>query len=301
MSTTITRIGSFALCTAVALLVAPVQTQIPQIPLLTFARGDVFVSIEPGPVHWYLPNGTLRQQLVSTVTGTGEGLAFDPSGNLYVTRWCVDPGCMSTGNTTEKFNTLGISMGAVGTGYNCSPHALAFRQDGTAFVGQAGCTGDVLRFAPGMVNPDAFDVQTENQGSFWVDLAPDGCTVFYTSMGPNVKRYDTCTGTQLADFNSAPLPGGVTHDVRVLSDGGVLVASGDVVARLNAAGAVVQTYAAAENTLWAGLDLAGDGTFWAANYRTSNIHHFNIDTGARLGGFNTGTPANTAVSVAVKK
>ena len=300
MPTQTTRIGSFALWTTLALvaaLVQPVRTD-----HISFERGDVFVSMEPGPVHWYLPNGLLRQVLVSTVAGTGEGLALDPTGNLYVTRWCMDPGCTNTGNTTEKFNVLGVSMGAVGTGYNCSPHALVFRPDGTAFVGQAGCSGDVLRFTPGTVLPDAFDVATENQGSFWVDLAPDGCTVFYTSMGPNVKRYDTCLGAQLPDFNRAPLPGGVSHDLRVLPDGGVLVSSGEVIARLSAAGDVVQTYAAPlESTLWAGLDLAGDGTFWAANYYTSNIHHFDLDTGARLGGFNTGTPPNTAVSVAVKK
>jgi hypothetical protein len=111
-----------------------------------------------------------------------------------------------------------------------------------------------------------------------------------------------CTGTQLPDFNAAPLPGGVTHDVRVLPDGGALVSSGDVIARLDDAGVLVQTYAVpGENTLWAGLALVGDGTFWAANYYSSNIHRFDLATGERIGGFSTGTPPNTAVAVAVMK
>lgn len=231
-----------------------------------------------------------------------EGMGFDPSGNLYVTRWCTDPNCTATGNTIEMFNVLGHSMGAVGRGYNCSPHDVVFRSDWVAYVGQAGCTGDLLRFTPGTLDPDAFDVTPENQGSFWIDLAPDGCTVFYTSVGPNVKRYDTCTGTQLPDFNAAPLPGGSTHDLRILPDGGLLVASGQVLARLDASGALVRTYAVAgESTLWAGLDLVGDGTFWAANYFSSTIHRFDIVTGSRLATFSTGTPANTAVAVAVVK
>lgn len=280
----------------VFVLLSPVQT------ILSFERGDVIVSLEPGPVQWYRPDGTLRQILVGTVPGTGEGMGFDPSGNLYVTRWCTDPNCTSTGNTIEMFNVLGHSMGAVGRGYNCSPHAIVFRSDWVAYVGQAGCTGDVLRFTPGTLDPDAFDVTPENQGSFWIDLAPDGCTVYYTSVGPNVKRYDTCARAQLPDFNAAPLPGGTTHDLRILPDGGLLVASGEVIVRLDAAGALVQTYAVSgESTLWAGLDLVGDGSFWAANYFSSNIHKFDVATGNRLASFNTATPPNTAVAVAVVK
>jgi outer membrane protein assembly factor BamB len=291
------RLLKICLATAsAALFLLPTHVQTAHV---SFEPGDVIVSLEPGPVQWYTPEGMLRQVLVSTVLGTGEGMDFDPSGNLYVTRWCADPPCSNTGNTVEMFSVLGVSMGAVGTGYNCSPHAIVFK-DWTAYVGQAGCSGDVLRFTPGTVQPDAFDVAPENQGSFWVDLAADGCTLFYTSIGPNVKRYDTCTSTQLSDFNAAPLPGGVTHDLRILPDGGLLVSSGAVIARLDASGVLVQTYAApGENTLWAGLDLAADGTFWAANYFASNIHKFDIATGARLATFNTGTPPNTAVAVAV--
>jgi outer membrane protein assembly factor BamB len=126
--------------------------------------------------------------------------------------------------------------------------------------------------------------------------------MYYTSFGPNVKRFDVCTRTQLSNFNTSPLPGGVAHDLRVLPDGGVLVSSGDVIVRLNATGTVVQTYSApGEPNPWAGLDLVGDGTFWAGNYESSNVYRFNLVSGAIVSVFNTGTPPHTVVDVAVRK
>jgi hypothetical protein len=272
-------------------------------PLVTFQRGDLFISLEPGPVQWRLPDGTLRSTLPQRVPGTGEGMAFDPSGNLYVTRWCIDSTCSSTGNTVEKYNTLGASLGAVGSGYNCNPHAIVFVPSGMSYVGQAGCNGSILKFMPGNGVPVAeYMVAPDLQGAFWIDLGADGCTMFYTSFGPNVKRFDTCGNVQLPNFNVAPLPGGMGQDLRVLPDGGVLVSSGEVIVRLNSRGAVVQTYhGPVEDTLWAGLDLGEDGTFWVGNYRSSNVYKFNLATGAIVHSFNAGTPSSTVVGLRIMK
>lgn len=272
-----------------------------QARVVSFAPGDIFVSLEPGPVQWHLPDGTLRRVLVPAVPGLGEGMAFDASGNLHVARWCVDGPCESSGNTIEKFSVqFGQSMGAVGGNFNCNPHTIDFDAFGDAYVGQAGCRRTILKFVQSEIQSTEHVVAVENQGVFWMDLADDNCTMFYTSVGPNVKRFDMCTGTQLPDFNAGPLPGAFTHDLRVLPDGGVLVANTDVIARLDRSGAVTQTYAVAEGTLWAGLDLADNGAaFWAANYFSSNIHKFALESGAHLGSFNTGTPPNTAVAVRV--
>lgn len=271
--------------------------------VVTFAPGDVFVSLEPGPVQWHLPDGTLRQILVPTVPGLGEGMAFDASGNLHVARWCVDGPCEHTGNTIEKFNVLGQSMGEVGSHFNCNPHTIDFDAAGSAYVGQAGCRRTILRFVQSEIDPTEHTVAVENMGVFWMDLADDNCTMFYTSVGPNVKRYDMCTDTQLPDFNAAPLPGPFTHDLRVLPDGGVLVSNADVIARLDQFGVVTRTYTVpGEGALWAGLDLAdGNTTFWVANYFSSNIHKFNLDDGTHLASFNTGTPPNSAVAVRVMR
>jgi outer membrane protein assembly factor BamB len=94
----------------------------------------------------------------------------------------------------------------------------------------------------------------------------------------------------------------MTQDVRALPDGGVLVSSGQVIVRLDRSGAVIRTYdVPGEGALWAGIDSVGDGTFWAGNYFSSNVHRFNLATGALLASFNTGTPANTVVGIRVVK
>jgi hypothetical protein len=56
-----------------------------------------------------------------------------------------------------------------------------------------------------------------------------------------------------------------------------------------------------EGARWAGLDLAGDGTSWAGNYFSSNVHKFDLADGTRPTGFNAGTPANPVVGVRVMK
>jgi len=276
---------------------------------LTFAPGDVFVSTEEnGTVQWWNPDGTPNAVLVGVVPGSAEGMRFDAAGNLYVTHWCRDPLC-ATGNTIEKFNSMGTSQGTFGGGYNCNPSALAFDAAGTAYVGQADCAGAVLKFSTGGQPLAAYFVAAERRASFKIDLAADGCTLFYTSWGPNVKRFNVCTQTQLPDFNLAPMPGGEAIGLRLLPDGGVLVSSGAVIARLDASGALVQTYSLATGApqYWFGLDLVGDGTFWAVNNVTSsvssndNVYKFNLATGAVQASFNTGTPViDVAVSPGAK-
>ena len=264
----------------------------------SFAPGDIVVSLMNGQVQWWHANGSFNKVLQGSIPGTSEGMRFDASGNLYVTHWCADPSCR-TGNTVEHFNTMGVSQGAFQSGYWCNPHAIAFDATGKAYVGQADCTGDILELAPGGA-PITFAETPENRGAFWIDLAADNCTVFYTSEGPDVKRFNVCTNAQLTDFNVAPLPGGEGQDLRVLPDGGLIVSSYRVIVRLDGTGNVVQTYSVpSEPNFWAGLALVGDGTFWAVNYYSSSVYRFNLATGAVLSSINTGTPNYTAVAVAV--
>ena len=92
------------------------------------------------------------------------------------------------------------------------------------------------------------------------------------------------------------------YDLAIEPDGGVLVASGEVIARLDHNGVLTQTYQVpGEGALWAGLDLVGDGTFWAGNYYSSNLHRFDLASGTKLATITTGVPANTIVGVRVRK
>jgi streptogramin lyase len=267
----------------------------------TFSWGDVFVSLRSGQVMWFSPDGTLNATLVNAVPSKAEGMGFDTAGNLLVTHYCLDPTCR-TGNTVERYNPNGVSIGAFGSGYGCNPYAIATDRLGRVYVGQADCSGDLLAFDGFGVPLAAFDVVSEPRGSARIDLAADGCTMFYTSQGPNVKRFDVCANRQLPDFNLAPIPGGTAQALRILPDGGVLVAAvGDIV-RLNASGVLVQRYDVPEETdLFLGLDLSGDGTFWTSNYGSSNLYRFDIASGAVLSSFNTGTPSTTVKDVLVRR
>jgi hypothetical protein len=268
----------------------------------SFAPGDVLVSLRTGEVQWRAGDGSLVGVLVNLVPGKAEGMGFDAAGNLYVSHYCADASVCAAGNSVEKFSPQGISLGAFGSGYDCNPYAFAFDRLGNVYVGQADCSGDLRQLDLSGTFRTAFDVASEGRGSARIDLAADGCTMFYTSQGPNVKRYDVCSRRQLPDFNVAPVPGGYTGSLRILPDGGLLVATADDVTRLDSAGRAVRRYDLAdEPDLWIGLDLAGDGTFWAANYGSSDVCRFDLATGTLLGRFNAGTPTTTVKDVLVKR
>lgn len=266
----------------------------------TFAGGDVFVSLASGQVQWRHPDGTLRATLTGAVPGRAHGMGFDASGNLYVTHWCADSLCLA-GNAVERFNTSGATLGVFGSGYNCNPTSIDFDAGGNVYVGQADCAADILKLTAAGAPVGTFDTLRENRGTNWIDLDPNGCEVFYTSEGLNILRFNVCSNAQGGNFNILPLLS-PAHALRLLADGSLLVATDSAILRLNASGTVVQTYdVAAEPELWLGLDIVGDGTFWASNFGTSNVYRFDIATGEVRASFNTGTPMFTVKGVAVKR
>jgi len=136
-----------------------------------------------------------------------------------------------------------------------------------------------------------------------MDLAADQKTMFYTSEGGRILRYDVSgSGTQLPDFANI---GGTSYALRLLApgdgSGGLLVANTSNIKRLNAAGAVIQTYDAGGENNWFSLNLDPNGTsFWAGNSSTANFYRFNIGTGAvEVGPINTGTGASFLFGICV--
>jgi outer membrane protein assembly factor BamB len=276
----------------------------------TFARGDLFLSLATGQVEWRHPDGTLNRVLTGVMPGRAGGMAFDAAGNLYVTHFCEGApyvyACV-TGNSVEVFDPAGTLLGSFGHGYWCNPYSIRFDGAGNAYVGQLDCSGDILKFDPSGTLVAAYDVATEPdadwQGSAWIDLAANGCTVFYTSGGRNVKRFDVCQNVQLTDFNRDVLPNPRAKVLRVLPDGGILFTNVSIIVRLDRSGRIVRTYdPPGEPDAWAWLDLVGDGTFWVSNYESSNVYRIDIATGAVLGGFNVAPPYSfSLIGVAVKR
>src|SRR5579884_2421000 len=233
-----------------------------------YTKGDVMVStcVGDGNVYEYTPDGTLVQKLTTDFThscATGSG--FDGSGNFYVTGFGDDK--------IDKFDTNGNFVGDFGSGYNCDDESISFNKAGDAFVGQAGCTTQLLEFSPSGSPINAFSPTTENRGTDWNDPATDQCVIRYTSEGADVLQYNICTSTQLANFNTAPLPGSSAYEFRQLPDGEVLVADATEVVRLSATGAQVQTYSIPGSTgRLFGLNLDPDGTsFWTADISSGGV------------------------------
>ncbi len=248
-----------------------------------FPSGDVFVSVGNGLVQEWKPDGTFVQTL-DTTTGSAEttGLAFNASGNLYVTDW--------TFGGVTKFTPAG-SPSPFGSGYTGHPESIVFDAAGNAYVGQADATGaSLLKFDSAGQPVASFSPAAELRGTDWIDLAPDQCTVYYTSEGTSVKTFNVCTNSQGADFGgTGVLPGSNAYAVRLLPGGGALVADTETIVRLDANGAIAQQYDDPLATgLWFSLALDPDGTtFWAGDPTTGEVAHFNIATGLLLSTFTT--------------
>ncbi|HLB62694.1 MAG TPA: hypothetical protein VJN50_08205 [Actinomycetota bacterium] len=264
----------------------------------TFGTGDVFVSVSGGKVQWRHSDGELNATLDTGLGGFTTGMAFDAAGKLYVTNFGA--------NAISVFDTDGTLHGVFASDFDSSPESIDFDTTGHAYVGQADGTHEVWRFNSAGSLLDSFAPAVENRGTDWIDLAPDGCTLFYTSEGVNVKRFDVCTKEQLAYFNAEALPGTNAFALRLLPDGRVLVADSESIVRLDADGMQTDTYDATieETPLnnWFALALDPDGTsFWAADRATADVVRFDLDTGDVLDSFNTGTAPETVFGLIVNE
>lgn len=244
--------------------------------------GDVFAAVGNGRVNRYASDGTFIEQL-NTGLGAGvytTGMAFDASANLYVTGF--------NSNALVRFASNGTLLGAFGGGYNANPESIVFDKSGNAYVGHADGNGDIYKFNSAGAYQTQYNVVREDRGSDWIDLAADQKTMYYTSEGEKIFRYDVSTGTQLADF--AVGLGRPAYALRILDDGGVLVATNAMVKRLDAAGNVVQTYDVGGVDGWFALNLDPNGTtFWSGSFVNGTAYQFNIATGSVLQTINTGS------------
>jgi hypothetical protein len=247
-----------------------------------FVIGDVFAGVGTGLIRVYTPTGTFVQEL-DTLSGSSEdtGMCFDgniPTSNLRTTNF--------TDNSMSRIPQVGLVEYPWGTGFNQHPESCVVALDPNTtqtvvYVGQADGSRDVLKFDLNGNLLASYDVATEDRGSDWIDLAADKCTLFYTSEGNSVKRFDVCTNTQLADFATG-LPSSPCYALRIRANGEVLVACTDNVFRLSPLGTVIQTYpkAGTETSFLFALNLDPDGlSFWTAGYGTGNIYRYDITTG----------------------
>ena len=261
--------------------------------VVPYASGDVFVGVGTGRVKHFSPTGILLETL-NTTTGSSDdtGMCFDSTRNLYTTNW--------TANSMSKFNDQGdLLVANFGSGFNTHPESCVFDGAGNLYVGQADGNRDILKFDQAGNLLAAFNPATTDRGTDWIDLAADQCTLFYTSEGSTIKRFDVCTNTQLPDFATGlPRP---CFALRIRSNGEVIVACSTQAVRLNPNGSVSSTYPIAGEFLFA-LNLDPDNVhFWTAGISSANIYKVNIDTGAGTGAplFNAAVLGANAAGLAI--
>ncbi|RMH05684.1 MAG: PEP-CTERM sorting domain-containing protein [Nitrospirae bacterium] len=269
---------------------------------VAFNTGDIFAGVfdlgtPNGTVQHYDSAGNLLETLNTGLPGSSgvtTGMAFDANGNLYVTNF-LDA-------TITRFDANGNILPPnpfVTNDPGSFNESIAFDTAGNFYVGQALGTKEILKYDSNGTFLNRFTVATETRGSDWIDLAADQKTIFYTSEGRTIFRFDTATNTQLPNF--ATLPGtGTAFALRLLNDGGLLVADGIDIKRLDSTGTVIQTYDAPGEDQWFALNLDPDGTsFWSGNSETANFYKFDIASGNILAVHNTGTGPNTLFGLAI--
>ncbi|MHB8861524.1 MAG: putative Ig domain-containing protein [Pirellulaceae bacterium] len=250
-----------------------------------FSPGDVFVSVGSGTkVERYDHDLNFLDFLDTQTAQTTAGMAFDSSDNLYVTGFSSSNiSRIEPAGTTSRPSPFATSDPV------SSPESIVFDAAGNFYVGQADGTRDILKFSPDGILLDRFDVLRDDRGSDWIELAADQTTMFYTSEGRDVLRYDLNTHTQLPRF--ARLPGPHAYALRILPDNTVLVADSDRVVRLDESGQVIHTYTAPGVTDFFALNLDPDGTtFWSASIINSQfpnsianaVFQFDISSGSIL-------------------
>jgi hypothetical protein len=257
-------------------------------------KGTVMVGTGNGLFTEFTQDGKVITQLDTTSGASDEtGCAFDPlTGDFYTTNFGK--------NSVSKFDPSGAFIGLFGTGYNADPESIVF--DGATpenvYVGQADGTHEILKFDTSGNSLGTFTPTTDQRGTDWIDLSSDRCTMFYTSEGKNVQRFDVCTNTQLTPFNIAPLPGSNAYAHRRLlpsqfGAGGVLVADSGSVERLDATGADVQSYTIPDASVVFALNLDPDGTsFWTGDLGSGFVTKVDIKTGTILQHWNANVASN---------
>jgi len=232
----------------------------------------VMVSTGSATVRHYTATGTLVQTLTGGA-GFMTGSVFDTAGNFYVTDF--------SGNVVKKYDNNAVFLN--NTAACTSPESIVFNAAGEFIVGSVG--GGIRRFSAAgtLIETDIAGTRVD-----WIDLAADQQTIYFTQEGRTIQRYNIVTNVA---GTTITLPGsGNAYALRLLPAGGLLVADGVNIKRLDAAGSLIQTFDIAGIDDWFALNLDPDGvTFWSAGIASGRVRRFNISTGAVVSNFDAGT------------
>jgi WD40 repeat protein len=215
------------------------QPSVPSAPATTWQHGDVFVGTDgAGQIRVY-SNGAIFKEALTVGFDSITGCAFDANDKLYVTDFNSD-----YVKKIESVHPHGILQTIYTGSWDHSPESITFAANGDFYVGNANGNGDIHKYNAGGVLQNVYDVEVGPRGSDWIELSADQRTIFYTSEGPRIRRYDVVSSTQLTDF--ATNVGTYALALRLLppgdGSGGLIVANWGVIRLLSSTGSTIRTY-----------------------------------------------------------
>lgn len=249
-----------------------------------FQTGDLLAGQPNGTIKHFNSAGQLLDTLTSTSTSSEEtGMCFDSSGDMYATNF--------EASTMTKFDANGNTLQSPWGGPFApnNPESCVIDSTGNVYVGSVD-PGALQKYSESGTLLATYQPATQSRGLDWIDLAPNQCTIYYTSEGSDVKRFNVCTNAQEPDLvDTLPSP---CFSLRIRQNGEILVACETEVLRLSPTGSILQTYPTSSlpsaSYLFA-MNLGPDGTsFWTADYDNGDIYHVDIATGNVLTYFNGG-------------
>ena len=267
--------------------------------------GDVVCDVASGDYQIYDNDGNFIETINNGLGGFTTGAFFlDDGGSGRLDTTDFSSGVVVVFDGADPNPVLDSINTAANGGISCE--SVLFDSNGDLYVGAAG-SSSLYKYVDDVAGGSfrgSFAVATEDRGTDWIDLASDQTTMFYTSEGARIFRYDINSAAQLPDFTAA-LPGGFSYALRILppfdGSGGVLVADTVSCFRLDGSGAIAQTYDVVGEDQWFSINLDPNGTsFWAGDFATANFYRFNIASGAiEVGPIHTGTGGSTLFGIAV--
>jgi outer membrane protein assembly factor BamB len=282
------RIRLFSMFLGMVLLGLTVMGNQTILPDHTFQTNDLFAAVNFGRVFWYDGSGgnqIFHMELNTGLFGPNAGMFIDPDGNLYVTNF----GDGSIAKFDNAGNLIDVNWAVTTTQ---QPESIVRDQNGDFYVSSASPEGLVHKFDQDGNLIRTFDFNLSNVGrggTDWMDLSEDNCTMFWTVEENNIRIHDVCNDISLGIFNVNLLPYSYAFALRILPDGGILVANTEAIIRLDADGNQIQTYDAPSENFWFSLNLAPDcHEFWAGNWETGRAYRFDIETGNILESLDTG-------------
>lgn len=210
-------------------------------PIQTPPAGDVVVGC--GAIWIFTPEGAVRDYLFLTgyvLSGLPTNGSFDPDldTQLYVSQLGQDQ-IAHLDVTTQPMGLVAYLPTAPAD----APEGNAFLSSGHLVTGFRGTAELRVYATPSGAIESVWPAEQDAEGTGWVDLARDLQTLYYTSAGRRIFRFDTLTGTQLSPFATLPAAGdAIAQGLRVLPDGGVILADYTRMVRISVGGVITHVY-----------------------------------------------------------